>query len=253
MGWLISSITLCSLLLINSIELTNFLGYGLSSRKGKHSTALCVSPPPQGFSQARCSSKMLTLCPARANCSPHIAPEGPPPTIAISVMFGSSLRSRTRSLRANLQAKRPFRPKSRSGDRENHQAETSQKCSTEDRRRNCRSRLLSHNVHPQPLKQEEERKVQRQQDHQDSSAVQHENPKEQRNKSNRPHRQGQPDSRLSAARRYRTQQKFLRKQVCESRHKQRRETSPTRPREPSFCESSVEPGSDQKVQSEGGK
>src|SRR5258708_39012024 len=87
MGWLISSITLCSLLLISSIELTSFLGQGLSRRKGKHSTALWVSPPPQGFSQARCSSKIVTVWPARANCSPHIAPDGPPPTIAISVML----------------------------------------------------------------------------------------------------------------------------------------------------------------------
>src|SRR4029077_1881631 len=125
-----------------------------------HSTSLCVSPPPQGFSQARCSSKMLTLCPARANCSPHIAPEGPPPTIAISVMFGSSLRPRIRSLRANLREIGSFRQKSRSGDGENHQAETSQKYSTEERRGNCRSGLLSHNVHPQPLKQKKEREVQ---------------------------------------------------------------------------------------------
>src|ERR1700739_513441 len=112
MGWLISSITLCSLLLISSIERTNFLGYGLSSRKGKHSTALCVSPPPHGFSQARCSSKILTLWPARANCSPHIAPDGPPPTIAISVIFGSSLRA-PHSLHAReFAGERPFRPKS---------------------------------------------------------------------------------------------------------------------------------------------
>src|SRR6266446_2102207 len=38
--------------------------------------ALCVRPPPQGFSQARCSSKRLTWWPARASCSPHIAPDG---------------------------------------------------------------------------------------------------------------------------------------------------------------------------------
>src|ERR1700693_4182525 len=48
---------------------------------------LCVSPPPHGFSHARCSSNMLTSCPASANCSPHIAPEGPPPIIAISDML----------------------------------------------------------------------------------------------------------------------------------------------------------------------
>src|SRR5437588_11987246 len=48
--------------------------------------ALCVNPPPQGFSQARCSSNSLTLCPVRTSCSPHMAPEGPPPMIAISTM-----------------------------------------------------------------------------------------------------------------------------------------------------------------------
>src|SRR5580692_6213819 len=86
MGCVISRLARWLLLLMSSTERINFLGYGLSSRKGKHFTALWVKPPPQGFSQARCSSKIWTLCPARASCSPHIAPEGPPPTIAISAM-----------------------------------------------------------------------------------------------------------------------------------------------------------------------
>src|SRR3979411_2566563 len=132
MGWLISSITLCSLLLISSIELTNFLGYGLSRRKGKHSTALCVSPPPQGFSHARCSSKILTLCPARASCSPHIAPDGPPPTIAISAMVVSRCEP---GIPFRAGEPRPVGPLR---DGEDHQAKTSLDYSTEYGR--CRRR-----------------------------------------------------------------------------------------------------------------
>src|SRR6266849_145497 len=48
--------------------------------------ALCVRPPPQGFSQARCSSKSVTSNPSRASRSPQMDPEGPPPTIATSRM-----------------------------------------------------------------------------------------------------------------------------------------------------------------------
>src|SRR4029077_1295501 len=135
--------------------------------------ALCVSPPPHGFSQARCSSKILTLCPARASCSPHIAPEGPPPTIAISAMLVSRCEPRI-----------PFpvaepRPKGPSGDRplgdgENHQAKTSLNYSTEQRRRRRRSGFITHYVHGAPLYHIEQCHVHREQAHQDFSAVQKE-------------------------------------------------------------------------------
>jgi hypothetical protein len=42
-----------------------------------------VRPPPQGFSQARCSSKRVTGKPADASRSAQRAPEGPPPTITM--------------------------------------------------------------------------------------------------------------------------------------------------------------------------
>src|SRR5579859_5453714 len=116
--------------------------------------ALCVSPPPQGFSHARCSSKMLTSCPAAANCSPHIAPEGPPPTIAISDMV------MTRFCEGLF-----------SGDGEDHQAKSSEKYSTEDRRRQCRPCFLAHNVHPHPLKHAEQPQEQREQNQQYRAAV----------------------------------------------------------------------------------
>src|ERR1700686_1595289 len=83
--------------------------------------ALCVSPPPQGFSQARCSSKMWTVLPARASCSPHIEPDGPPPTITISAMSFLSLCCETESPGV-----------SPSGDGENRLGKTSEKYSTED-------------------------------------------------------------------------------------------------------------------------
>src|SRR5437762_13819056 len=135
--------------------------------------ALCVSPPPQGFSHARCSSKRFTLCPARASCSPHIAPEGPPPMIAISAMIVSDrvprffLPTRKRTLKNCYDdGQLPL------GDGENHQAKTSQEYSTEYRC--CRSRtcFLSHKIHPPPLQQVQQHEIGEEQDHQDFSAVQ---------------------------------------------------------------------------------
>src|SRR5271156_456789 len=135
-------VTRCSSLAISSTERTNFLGYELSSRKGKRKIALWVSPPPQGFSHARCSSKILTVCPARASCSPHIAPDGPPPTIAISAI---SHLARSRDIRsgrgtqfAMAQGDGAKQVKSALKQREDHQKESGQKYSTEERRRRCR-------------------------------------------------------------------------------------------------------------------
>src|SRR5271163_4357961 len=129
-------VTRCSSLAINSTERTNFLGYGLSSRKGKRKIALWVNPPPQGFSHARCSSRIFTVCPARANCSPHIAPDGPPPTIAISAISGLANSRDIRSGRgthfAMARGTRPKQVKSPSKQREDHQEESGQKYSTEE-------------------------------------------------------------------------------------------------------------------------
>src|ERR1700730_1942117 len=107
--------------------------------------ALCVKPPPQGFSQARCSSKILTLWPARASCSPHIAPDGPPPTIAISAMVVSRCEPGI-----------PFpdvepRPVGPLGDGEDHQAKTSLEYSTEQCRCRRRTGFFANNVHTAPL------------------------------------------------------------------------------------------------------
>src|SRR5215831_13183533 len=100
--------------------------------------ALCVSPPPQGFSQARCSSNILTAWPARASSAPHMEPDGPPPTIAISAMsFSLHLRRRARTARCRWAAAMPSSKQHALGaeaydlgDRENHQGESSEEYST---------------------------------------------------------------------------------------------------------------------------
>src|SRR6266550_8025488 len=54
-----------------------------SPRNGYCASALCVSPPPQGFSHASFSSKSRTFFPLAASNSAASAPAGPPPTMAI--------------------------------------------------------------------------------------------------------------------------------------------------------------------------
>src|SRR5262249_38012470 len=143
---------------------------GLSSRNGKHSMALWVKPPPHGFSHAKCSSKILTLCPARASCSPHIAPEGPPPIIATSVIF-SNLLAKLVFQACKFQAAGSFPPKNLLGDGENHQAKSSQKYSTEDRSRQRGPGLASHKIYPHALKHRKHPQKGRQQNHQNRPAV----------------------------------------------------------------------------------
>src|SRR5271163_4110287 len=172
-------VTRCSSLAINSTERTNFLGYGLSSRKGKRRIALWVNPPPQGFSHARCSSKIFTVCPARASCSPHIAPDGPPPTIAISAISRLAnfreVRFRARYPLAMALRGRGQTVKSPSKQRENHQAKSCQEYSTEDRRRCRRPSNFPDNIHAPPLRNADGRKIRRQQHQQNLSAMQHHN------------------------------------------------------------------------------
>src|SRR5713226_2301071 len=121
--------------------------------------ALCVSPPPHGFSQARCSSKMATLCPARASCSPHIALEGPPPTIAISAMVKVSPRAWNSAPCRGIPASGPL-----AGGKD-HQTKTSLKYSTEKCCCPRRSASFLHDMHRASLYQIEQRHVHGQQAH----------------------------------------------------------------------------------------
>src|SRR5216684_6728235 len=181
--------------------------------------ALCVSPPPQGFSHARCSSKILTSCPASANCSPHIAPEGPPPMIAIS----DTLIAR-REGQAFL------------GDGEDHQAKSSQKYSTEDRCRQRRTGFPPHQVHPHPLEHKEQRQEHREQEQQDRAAVQHKDSKEKHEKRHKT--QGQCDYQPypSFVRAARSEEKLLREQVRKRCDEQNRKPRPAPRGNPGFHE-----------------
>jgi len=85
MGWLISRSS--SARCCGSLNRTHhFLGWDCRAKR-KHSTGLCVSPPPRFFQAVLV--KMLTLCPARAIAHHHIAPEVP--TIMNLCHVGSSL------------------------------------------------------------------------------------------------------------------------------------------------------------------
>ena len=69
--------------LINSQCATGLLSVPASARNGNRCKALCVSPPPHGFSQASFSSKRRTSLPPVASNAAARAPAGPPPTIAM--------------------------------------------------------------------------------------------------------------------------------------------------------------------------
>src|SRR5262245_14813011 len=112
--------------------------------------ALWVRPPPQGFSHARCSSKIFTECPARASCSPHIDPDGPPPTIAIS-----DIKS-TRLVGFRLRAK-PLR------DGEDRQGKGREEYSTENRGRRGRSCPETYCIDGQPLQKGKQKEIRQEQ------------------------------------------------------------------------------------------
>src|SRR5271170_5066086 len=97
--------------------------------------ALWVSPPPQGFSQARCSSKSVTSYPAEARRSPQIAPAGPPPTMAI------------------------LRMPCTSSDRKNRCKEPSREYSTEEGGGRRRAGVSVHGITTQTLKEGEDREI----------------------------------------------------------------------------------------------
>src|SRR5262245_41740014 len=130
--------------------------------------ALWVSPPPQGFSQARCSSKIFTECPARASCSPHIDPDGPPPTIAISAM-----RS-TRFLPDPSPSSKPL------CDGEDRQGEGREEYSTEYRGGRWRACSESYCIGRQPLHKGKHDEIGREQHEQDLPGVQEEDAREER-------------------------------------------------------------------------
>src|ERR1700742_4373375 len=141
---------------------------------------------------------MFTVCPARASSAPHIAPEGPPPTTAMSaiLLFSDRVRVRRRGGPARVTSR--FTPRLRclfllappkngqSTDREDNHAKTSEEYSTEDSRRQCGPRATSDNIHTCTLEQAEEREIGGEQAQQDLPVVQADNPDEQNNPQDRP-------------------------------------------------------------------
>src|SRR4030095_7956616 len=83
---------------------------------------------------------MCTELPARASCSPHIEPDGPPPTITIA-----AIRFLSGSSGMRLRAARP------SGDGENRQRKSSEEYSTEKRSSRDRACLSAYYIARQPL------------------------------------------------------------------------------------------------------
>src|SRR5215470_14131380 len=123
---------------------------------------------------------MFTVCPARASSAPHIAPEGPPPTIAMSAILLFSdcveVRRRVEVLpRVTSRLRCPFTcwpcQNGRSTDREDNHAKTSEEYSTEDSCRQCGPGAASDNIHTCTLEQAEECKIGCQQRQKDLSVV----------------------------------------------------------------------------------
>src|SRR5881275_2658802 len=100
-----------------------------------------------------------------------MAPEGPPPMIAICAIpvfrRGPALSSPERIPHTNPRRlpTRGCSGKTSSGDGEDHQAKTSQEYSTEYRCSGGRAGLVSHNVHPPALEQVEQREIGQKQHH----------------------------------------------------------------------------------------
>src|SRR5256885_13887266 len=192
--------------------------------------ALCVSPPPHGFSHARCSSKMATSCPARASCSPHMAPEGPPPTIATFDM-GRPLA---------VLKKREFRRESLC-EREDRQGKTGAQYSTEDRC--CRGTLCltPHYVHRQPLQHRNNHKVQRQQHNQYLSGVQEKQRRDARRPYNATIRQSSNQPSNPRICRVRAKKNLFREHPRQKCRGQRRHARPSRHTQPRLVETVVTP------------
>src|SRR5438445_796088 len=98
------------------------------------------------FESARSGKQVM----ARASCSPHMAPEGPPPTIATFDMGRPLAVLKTREFRRESLC-----------EREDRQGKTGAQYSTEDRCRRGTLCLTSHYVHRQSLQHGHNYKVHR--------------------------------------------------------------------------------------------
>src|ERR1700722_941883 len=141
---------------------------------------------------------MFTVCPARASSAPHIAPEGPPPTIAMSaiLLFSDRVEVRRRGgparVTPRLLARLPVghRPKNgQSTDREDNHAKTSEEYSTEDSRRQCAAGAASDNIHTCTLEQAEDREIGCEQGEKDLAVMQADDSDEK----NTPHQRAQSE------------------------------------------------------------
>src|SRR5712692_8492720 len=203
--------------------------------------ALCVSPPPHGFSQARCSSNSVTLKPAPASRSAQIEPEGPPPTMAIS-------RMRTSHPVAGLSPAwmRPWD----SGQREHSRQKPSGQYSTKDR--GCRrgTGAPADGIHPEPLKNRNERQEDGEKDDEQLSAVKQKEREHEDGRSQGSQRRDQKIARPHAFSPRRPNRNFLRREVRKARKRQRDKSRPARGVHPGVIEPPVEPRTCAKKQRE---
>src|SRR6185437_12006378 len=187
------------------------------------------------------------------SCSPHIAPEGPPPTIAISAMILSRCWYRTPSLNAERTGggrvwQYNFSRRSPSSGGKNHQAKPDEKYSTEKGRRRRRGGYFPDNFHAPNLERTKERKVGRKENQQDLGAVQEQDTRDDRAPCHYTKQQCIEQSSRSHAGRCWTEQQFFRSVIGKHCEKKWSEALPSRQRQPGLAERQVNPGRDEDVQ-----
>src|SRR5712692_3320833 len=203
--------------------------------------ALCVSPPPHGFSQARCSSNSVTLKPAPASRSAQIEPEGPPPTMAIS-------RMRTYHPVADPLSRMDARLAS--SQREHSRQKPGGQYSTKDG--GCRrgAGAPADGIHPEPLKNRNERQEDGEKNDEQLSAVKQKEREHKDSSRQGSQRRDQKIARPHAFSPRRANRNFLRREVRKARKRQRDKSRPARGVHPGVIEPPVEPRTCAKKQRE---
>src|SRR5579864_45051 len=137
-----------------------------------------------------------------------------------------------------------------SGDGEDHQTKTSQEYSTEYGGCRSRTRFVSHNVHPPPLKQVQEHEIGQKQHHEDFAAVQIEEAEGEGGPGDGAERQSSGEPLAGAFVNGRAEANFFGEVIGKKREKKKGEARPLRRRQPGFVEREFQPSAEQEKQNQ---
>src|SRR5579859_880087 len=168
---------------------------------------------------------MWTVLPARASRSPHIEPDGPPPTITISAMGYLSLCCETESPGAKP-----------SGDGQYRQGKTSEQYSTEDCGGGSRACPDPYYIHCHSLQNRKQHKIDHQQYEGELRRVQIENSRNQREPENRAKNERVRDTNQTRMVCRTSEGNLLGKVPGKQREKQNRKPQPARRSQPGFIQ-----------------